>query len=95
MSKKTLPEIIEENKRILRAEYQRGFANGGEDMWKKILVEQFDKQWNKTKIEQLRKEIRSFWNYTIFSKEEADLIMNFHNLLVKYRDLEKEKEEKR
>ena len=31
-------EAIEENKKILRAEYQRGFANGGKDMNEKWLI---------------------------------------------------------
>ena len=35
---KTLIETIEENKIILKAEYQRGFANGGQDMNEKWLI---------------------------------------------------------
>lgn len=35
---KSLIERIEENKRILKAEYQRGFADGGNDMNEKWLI---------------------------------------------------------
>ena len=37
LRKKSLIEIIEENKKILKAEYQRGYAAGGVDMNRKWL----------------------------------------------------------
>jgi hypothetical protein len=36
--RETLIESIERQKRILKAEYQRGYADGGEDMNKKWLI---------------------------------------------------------
>ena len=37
-NKKCLIETIEENKKILKAEYQKGYADGGKDMNKKWLI---------------------------------------------------------
>lgn len=36
MSKKSLPEIIEENKRILRREYERGYLAGFKEAEKRF-----------------------------------------------------------
>ena len=49
----------------------------------------------KDEIDQLREKTREFMGHTIFSKEESELILKFHNLVVKYRDLEELKMQNR